>query len=567
MSSSKTTGTSSKHSRGECGEDYRYVSNPSAKRSRGGDDDHSASTSGPSLNEDALSCVLEFLPPRELFNTAFTCKGLRDEITTKVVVRSALIHGGHAKQTCEELHNLMSNKAMHVPSPLRLLRLINGKRCEFCVANKVNHVRPCIGVFACWDCVTQRGLTKAWNTSWVRHRRNQARYDAILNHPRVATNTYGDKEYMWLHRYNVTGEKIGPVVTFGDVDRMFDHVREGGGVDDYIEEVLGAPSAEEYCEFNDTYAESIERAKRAMEEREEKKRKASQRTKDNKRAKIDKMISDLEALLDEPFRDAALDRRNVEYRYGVKTSKLPCIRFSVPFVDSLMEQYIITPSKIRKKILKEIAGNINAKLRLIGEKNFLSFDFLSEKDPFEAALKHHFSEELTSLDALLKTKIVSYYGRFNQDRREKALINDKFFSLLENNRLLAALAHLKENDLSSFLLPDDDAVQTNNLLEKLAKNVWFSKLKEEDANDDRSFGKAFAASQAPFGDARLAIEAYTTWLQENYTEERNDDRRRFARRDAFQSPSALPFLLSRNFEGLDKHQACAYNSWFEDRWR
>jgi len=88
---------------------------------------------------DAMVNVMEFLPPRSLYNIALTCKSLREMVTTKMVVQSALIHGGHAKKTMEELYKLMKNQSIYPPSPLRLLRLANGKTCEFCVKKSVTH--------------------------------------------------------------------------------------------------------------------------------------------------------------------------------------------------------------------------------------------------------------------------------------------------------------------------------------------------------------------------------------------------------------------------------------------
>ena len=42
------------------------------------------------MNVDAMVYVMEFLPPRSLYNIALTCKSLRDKVTTKMVVQSAL---------------------------------------------------------------------------------------------------------------------------------------------------------------------------------------------------------------------------------------------------------------------------------------------------------------------------------------------------------------------------------------------------------------------------------------------------------------------------------------------
>eukprot|EP00978_Attheya_sp_CCMP212_P024175 scaffold75561_cov55-Attheya_sp.AAC.8 len=545
MRSSKASVT--KHSR----DDNVYEdSKPPAKRSR--------DTPGPALlNEDALFLVMEFLPPRDLFHTTFTCKALRDKVTTQVVVRSALIHGGHTKQICTTLDKLMSDKAIHVPSPLRLLRLINGKRCEICVAKKVNLVRPSLGVFACKDCMDNGDLTKVWDTTWDRYQQNKDAHDAIFNHPRLSTNRNWTKHNMWSdHRSDKAGELIGPLITFDDVDQMVSHAH--GGIDDYIQNVLCAPPDEDYVEFNETYAHTIERAARVIMEREVKKearrKVTNQRIIDSRMNRIGKMIAKLAAMLDESFRDAALKRTNIAYNIVT-----PCMRFNLPFVHNLMEPYIIIPGNIRKHILKEIADEINSKLRLIEEKHLWTLDFLSENDPFEAALKQHFSKTaLASYDNLFdNTRYVSPYSGYTVNRFERGLADDKFFKFLKKDQLLDALAHLRVKDLSFLLLPDENAVQRDPLEKKLAKNIWFSNL-DKDASDDGRYSRAFASSQISFREATLALKAYSLWLMNK----KNNDLRRlnFARHNAFESSSALPFLASKDFYGLYKHQDSAYDS-------
>ena len=56
----------------------------------GGDNNNTAV-----LSFDALFVMMEYLHPRDLLNTALTCKTLLDMVTTKLVVRSALIHGAY----------------------------------------------------------------------------------------------------------------------------------------------------------------------------------------------------------------------------------------------------------------------------------------------------------------------------------------------------------------------------------------------------------------------------------------------------------------------------------------
>ena len=104
------------------------------------------------LHTDALQVVMDYLAPRELFRLAFSSKELMNSVTTKTIVRSALLHGSRPKRTVEVLAPLMKNYSIDAPSPLRLLRLVNGDYCEHpdCV-NRCYHVKKS-GNFYCSDC-------------------------------------------------------------------------------------------------------------------------------------------------------------------------------------------------------------------------------------------------------------------------------------------------------------------------------------------------------------------------------------------------------------------------------
>ncbi len=173
------------------------------------------------INVDAMVNVMEFLPPRSLYNVALTCKSLREMVTTKMVVQCALIHGGHAKKTMEEMYKMMSKHSIHVPSPLRLLQLANGKRCEFCNNKSVLSLYSGlnIGAFSCWDCLAKGDdpVTSAWKTSWSRYWRNPV-YRAIFNHPRVTFRDKSKGKFMWIKdRLDAQGNKFGPIVRWQDM--------------------------------------------------------------------------------------------------------------------------------------------------------------------------------------------------------------------------------------------------------------------------------------------------------------------------------------------------------------
>lgn len=532
---------------------------PPAKKSRlnrkrgnaaGGNEDSNIDKDGSGtttlLSFDALFVVMEFLHPRDLLNTAFTCKTLRDMITTKLVVQSAMIHGGHAKKSMEEMYALMSNHSIHVPSPLRLLRISNGKICEFCLQAKVNHIRPGIGVFACWDCVTNgeydlsvcppRRVSFSLTTPYKREGR--AKIIVIFQHDRVAASQYGRNYYAWSRpQSDRAGERVGPIVASRDVNVMAIHFGRDtvdemidGGIDKYLENELNAPPIDRYSEFNDTYADMQQRAEAARQEREQNKRNKKERTKDNKIAKVEKMLDKLTPLIDEGFREVAM--RRFESRWfrepSAKLSSTPCVCMETPFIDGILQLYTITPSKMKKKIQIELAETINGKLRFIAEKNLFAMEFLSDGDPFEAALKRYFGEVLPNFEALFqKDRSNNKY----QNKCETNRIDGTFMTLLKSDRLLGALCHImyEELDLGPALLTVEPSASAARLAvnysdtttKQLASTIWTKCLKEEEINrdDDARFSRAFEVSQERFGQALILMDEYLAWLIDKVEQE------------------------------------------------
>ena len=523
-------------------------SKPPAKRFRRdkyGDCNNETSES-PSPNQhnlalalDALSVVMEqmeFFSPRQLFRTAFACKGLRSVVTTRMVVRSSIMHGGHAKRTIEELYKLMSVGAMHIPSPLRLLRLVNGKICECCSRESVNFVRPCTGIFACWTCTTDRGLTKGWNTTWVRHRKNAEKYNAIFNHPRVAHNEYTYKNYMVTRPMKAAGERIGPIVTFDHVDKMVAHQC---GLDDYINNTLNAPPLEKYNEFSNAFASMKEEAEQAAIVREQKKTMTRKKTKENKLANIEKMMNDLSELIHLRFRDVVLRRS----RTSNSSAKLPWFEMRIPFVDDLLQPYIITPSKLRKKILKTIAETINDKLIIIIDSNFVSLNFFSQDDHYEGALKQYFQSKIPNLESLLSWR---------------RTFDDTFLSLLKNDKPIEALFYLQKENFKKLLLSeineDTESVSSTSTLSQynfqstLVETIWVRALEKEDANEEGRFGRAYASSQPQIKNIWLSLKQYSTWLKDTHPGKVG------CPFYAYKKLESLAMLLDSDFEALVKNK-------------
>jgi len=96
---------------------------------------------------------MEYLAPREMFRLALCSKELMNSVTTKMVVRSALLQEGQAKTIIQTIAPLIKNRSICVPTPLLLLRLLNGKQCER-FGKKFRHVRG-FANFICSVCNTR----------------------------------------------------------------------------------------------------------------------------------------------------------------------------------------------------------------------------------------------------------------------------------------------------------------------------------------------------------------------------------------------------------------------------
>lgn len=187
--------------------------------------------------------------PRDLYNVGMLNKITMSAVTTKMVVECSMQKGGRAYKCMQRLHKLMSKRAIYPPSPLRLLRLANGKRCEFCnnvippkqhvpwerftakrfvgigpfnLGNnpKPRQVRGNFPLFACYPCMTVKRppsiskkwpypcLTRAWEKFiWsakrrypflIRHAKqfwvgNRRLMFQIFDHPRVLAYPTGNR--------------------------------------------------------------------------------------------------------------------------------------------------------------------------------------------------------------------------------------------------------------------------------------------------------------------------------------------------------------------------------------
>ena len=225
---------------------------------------------------DGWAKVLEFLLPRDLLRVSSVCKPLRSVILEhpRLVIQAGMLQGGRSKTSLVNLYRLMDLRAIYIPDPLRILRLINGLRCEFCNKFGCNFVRGSFGVFACWDCLhgnydhvlgfrdKSTGLSQQWHkvvylgtrVFFIKQYYHVNRYILfdIFNHRRILSQPGGKRwvkllngelvstttstthivskdaaEVMWGRiMRDLCGNLIGPLFCKNDVSLLVEKIKE-----------------------------------------------------------------------------------------------------------------------------------------------------------------------------------------------------------------------------------------------------------------------------------------------------------------------------------------------------
>lgn len=149
--------------------------------------------------------IASYLDVKTLFAFVFCKKDWQHALTHEHVFRSGAAAGGHASKTIDIMYQqCVHRRSVYLPTPIRLLRLVNGRRCEKPGCNrKTNHVRIPSGLFLCWQCFCDGNM-----------RVFQA--DPLLagHHRYLATQYYGNTCYIIKHPFKCTsGEPAGPVLS------------------------------------------------------------------------------------------------------------------------------------------------------------------------------------------------------------------------------------------------------------------------------------------------------------------------------------------------------------------
>lgn len=105
-----------------------------------------------SLPCDVIGKIMEYADPFTLLNIACSSKSVASLLTYGTVVHTASMSGYSFSKNLTSVYNLLKRECIHTPSVMRLLRIVNGNKCEFCMENYVDNVNEFYGVFICETC-------------------------------------------------------------------------------------------------------------------------------------------------------------------------------------------------------------------------------------------------------------------------------------------------------------------------------------------------------------------------------------------------------------------------------
>jgi hypothetical protein len=113
-------------------------------------------------------------------------------------------------------------------------------------------------------------------------------------------------------------------------------------------------SLQDNLEFIETYEASLNEAKSADEYRKGKKVQASKRAEEARNASALKVVSKVQDLLEEQWKDFVLADQEC-----FKTWRSECPRSRSPLCNELLKEYVTSPSKAKKAVITDIAETIN----------------------------------------------------------------------------------------------------------------------------------------------------------------------------------------------------------------
>ena len=385
------------------------------------------------LDHDAIGLVMAFVGHQELLTLALSSKALRSKLTMSMVVKSAFMGTSQAWTTTCNMKKALTSCRIHVPSPFRLLQVVNVKRCEECNEICVSRIlQGNLGRFGLACCDTCRD---------GHYKTNEAAFEGIVPGSRFDTalcdNQFGIRHDIhtsrrlalrsqepsfalrvsFYQKICADGEVAGPIVTSEHLKAIQRRLDEfpGKETNEIIDEVLEFDPAS-YCEFTAAFDIGLKLGREGDEMRLEHRRQVSMKAARNRLANLDSVLEKLRDMLDPSIGDFALNRTaNTDF----------VVTFTCPLVAELLTTlgFVRAPTKVNDATLEHVASTLNDKFEQLQEQDFLSANFLPTNRRFYRQLKLLFHESFPDL-ALAAPKLSSrVFDLIDKDDLVGAMMN------------------------------------------------------------------------------------------------------------------------------------------------
>jgi len=392
-----------------------------------------ALTDLPALCIERIMAMLD--SPSDLYNIAFSSKLLMNIVTPEMVIRSAVFSNLKRKdvgprKTIAEIMQHVSTRSIHLPSPHRLLRLLNAKSCERgeqCFGRNLNtgksmtlsgtHHRTC-GMALCDNCIKFNSTKISYN-----HFASDGEKHVALSSWRTLTNPYQDDN----------GEWHGPLVGVLELQQIQNSYSERDekvkALKGFAEKALTESSNRcptHYEEKAAAYSEIYKAAEKEADDYQEKKEKEQMQKYDEcRQERIAKRLTKLRSVYaqmvdimeDCPMKDLALECTWDE------ESERNILKFACFFVQEKMSVLLNAPSYATKTAVSLRVDAIKQKFNILQEKDFFSFaSIANSSNRFRKAMYEYCVNNLTR-ETLLKS----------------SRADELFFQLVEENKPTRAL--------------------------------------------------------------------------------------------------------------------------------
>ena len=457
-----------------------------------------------------------------------------------IVVRAAVIgdalssrKDSETKKTLRVLTKKVGNHSIHLPSPLRLLRLLCAKRCErgpncfeYDLKTELSSAEGVaratygsaalpFGLALCTTCRKDVGHNfNYYHQIW----RNWDGKD------RICTESWGSRVVNFNRCSDVLttvkGENVGPIIEAKDICRISaSHSEATARQDAYnqllIDDCYGEEDGEERTSYERSCNELVNLFDAADTEittwlrnrQNEKQAEARAKHDENLAAKKENLKPILAALessvADLPLKELALD-----YRHQDVSSE--AVRFKYFFMRETMGALIKAPSSATPKVLAATLTAVKRKLTILSNSDtFFDLSFLTSV--IEACTD---SREKTVLQKLLdqaRTYVPSMTSLlFDSNYQSQVSLNntnDRFFDLLEQQEFTTALLHTMEARdslkwVASSVLVSSTSSDVNNH-KRLARAVFLKVEKERPRGTDGTLpGYTLSSFQSTLTDVR-----------------------------------------------------------------